>query len=86
MLVEKDNKLGDGVSERDPDVAGSNERVHLYLSNNWVTSRMHPSAQFVNVSNHQSEDHTRYQVCYWAKYFNCYEKFLLYIGVVESFF
>ena len=74
ILVEDKNKLRDGESERDPDVAGSNKRVHFSFRGNGVTARLHLLAQSVNVTDHQSEDQTRDQVCYWAKDFNCFEK------------
>ena len=76
VLVEEHNKLSDRVSERDPDVAGSDKRVHFSFISNGVTVRLHLLAQSVNVADHQSEDQTRDQVCYWAEYFNCFEKLL----------
>ena len=74
VLLEDSNKLRDSVSERDPDVAGSYKRIHSYFRSNGVTARLHLLAQIVNVADHQSEDQTRDQVCYWAKEFNCFEK------------
>ena len=73
-IVEDNDKLSDGVSERDPDVAGSDKRVHFSFSSNGVTARLHLLAESVNVADHQSEDKTRDQVCYWAKDFNCFVK------------
>ncbi len=72
--MEDNNKLRDGVSERDPDVACSDKRVHFSFSSNGITVRLHLLAQSVNVADHQSEDQTRDQACYWAEYFNCFEK------------
>ena len=61
-LVEDNNKLRDGVSERDPDVAGSDKRVHFSFNSNGVSARLHLLAQFVNVTDHQNENQTRYQI------------------------
>ena len=74
VLEADNNKLRDGVSERDPDVAGSDKRVHFSFSSNGVTVRLHLLAQSVNVTDHQSEDQTRDQICYWANDLNCCEK------------
>ena len=74
VLVEDNNKLRDGKSDRDSDVAGSDKRVYLSFCSNGVIAHFHLLAQKVNVTHHQSEDQTRDQVCYWAKDFNCFEK------------
>jgi len=71
VLVEDNNKLRNGESERDPDVAGSDKHVHFLFSSDSSFAHFHLLAQSVNVTHHQSEDQTRDQVCYWAKDVNC---------------
>ncbi len=74
VLREDKNKLRNSESERDPDVAGSDKRINFSFRSNGVTTRLHLLAQSVNVTDHQCEDQTRDQVCYWAEYLDCFVK------------
>ena len=64
------------------DMASSDEYIYVSLCCDRIPTGSHLSAQFINVQDHQSKDQTWDQVCHWAEYFYCFEKWLYNVVVV----